>query len=224
MSTPSASELRGSPDSRTESGAQPPTDQGVLALVAQGELPLGPPGETTGAEGIGSITFHPEPDPAPLRGAPQLSELGKRIEFLRVSRGISKQALARSSGTSRQQLWRVMTGKSAMTGVLCQRLASVLDVDSRTLSSTALDETLPSAGRHRHGSAHAPTAVPVSLDAYLARSDALRVTLRTLPAGEEGVALKRALLDALEDQARRARRRVPEWLLALRGAVLNGEL
>ena len=66
---------------------------------------------------------------------PRLSPLGKRIELLRVDRGLSKQYLARSAGTSRQQLWRVMTGKSELTGTLCQRLATVLDVDSRTLSS-----------------------------------------------------------------------------------------
>src|SRR3954466_9657194 len=68
---------------------------------------------------------------------PQLSDLGKRIEMLRVDRGVSKQVLARAAGTSRQQLWRVMTGKSELTSTLCQRLASVLDVDSRTLSFAA---------------------------------------------------------------------------------------
>ena len=45
-------------------------------------------------------------------GAPELTELGKRIEKLRIDRGLSKQHLARHAGTSRQQLWRVMTGKS----------------------------------------------------------------------------------------------------------------
>lgn len=208
-----------------ESGDLPSTAQGVLPLVAQGELPLALPGGTTGTEGGGSITFHADPDTGPLRGAPRLSDLGKRIEFLRVSRGISKQALARSSGTSRQQLWRVMTGKSELTGVLCQRLASVLDVDSRTLSSAALGESLDFSGvRDGAPASPATTAAPASLDAYLAGPETVRETLRTLPSGEEGIALKRALLDALEDQARRSGRRVPEWLLALRGAVLNGEL
>src|SRR4051812_29910993 len=70
---------------------------------------------------------------------PRLSLLGKRIELLRVERGLSKQILARSAGTSRQQLWRVMTGKSELTTTLCARLAAVLDVDSRTLSSAMLD-------------------------------------------------------------------------------------
>lgn len=208
-----------------ESGDLPSSAQGVLPLVAQGELPLALASGTTSTESGGSITFHADPDPGTLRGAPQLSDLGKRIEFLRVSRGISKQALARSSGTSRQQLWRVMTGKSELTGVLCQRLASVLDVDSRTLSSAALGESLGCSDlRDRAPASPAATAAPASLDAYLAGPGPVRATLRTLPSGEVGIALKRALLDALEDQARRARRRVPEWLLSLRGAVLNGEL
>ena len=208
-----------------ESGDLVSTAQGVLPLVAQGELPLALPRGTTGTESGGSITFLADPEPGSVRGAPQLSDLGKRIEVLRVSRGISKQALARSSGTSRQQLWRVMTGKSELTGVLCQRLASVLDVDSRTLSSAALGE-LPGFGDpgDRPPTRPATTAPPASLDAYLAGPDPVRATLRTLPIGEEGVALKRALLDALEDQARHSRRRVPEWMLSLRGSVLNGEL
>lgn len=208
-----------------ESGELKFTDRGVLPLIAQGELPLAVPADTALAEGRGPITFHPDPAPAPVRGAPQLSGLGKRIEFLRVSRNISKQALARSSGTSRQQLWRVMTGKSELTSFLCQRLASVLDVDSRSLSSASPDESFGSRELSRRESPYPlTTAPPASLDAYLTDPEAVRRTLRTLPSGEGGVALKRALLDVMEDQARRSLRRVPEWLLALRGAVLNGEL
>lgn len=225
MSTPAGPELQGESDSMHVSGDIPSTAQGVLPLVAQGELPLALPRGTTGTEGGGSITFHADPDPGPLRGAPQLSDLGKRIEFLRVSRGISKQALARSSGTSRQQLWRVMTGKCELSALLSQRLASVLDVDSRTLSSAALGGSAGIGDLRGRATAHpASTAAPASLDAYLAGPEPVRATLRTLPSGEAGIALKRALLDALEDQARRSRRRVPDWLLALRGAVLNGEL
>src|SRR6476646_6723365 len=123
---------------------------------------------------------------------PQLSDLGKRIEMLRVDRGVSKQVLARAAGTSRQQLWRVMTGKSELTTTLCQRLASVLDVDSRTLSSAPFD------GHHHSRStlALAPgrlrfDIVPArSLAAYLESSTLLVRTLRTLPVGEDGIALK----------------------------------
>src|SRR5690349_2382936 len=80
-------------------------------------------------------------------GAPELSELGKRIEWLRIERGISKQFLARYAGTSRQQLWRVMTGKSELTSALCQRLADVLVVEPGTLAAESVRWTTPAATR-----------------------------------------------------------------------------
>lgn len=159
-------------------------------------------------------------------GGPRLSELGKRIEMLRVDRGVSKQVLARAAGTSRQQLWRVMTGKSELTSTLCQRLASVLDVDSRTLSSAALSDT-----------SHSPSSVTLSpprlsldlvparsLAAYLERPALLMRTLRNLPADNDGVALKCALLNAVEDRARAARLAIPAWLFRVRASVLDGTL
>src|SRR5512142_2799974 len=157
---------------------------------------------------------------------PQLSDLGKRIEMLRVDRGVSKQVLARAAGTSRQQLWRVMTGKSELTTTLCQRLASVLDVDSRTLSSAAFD------GNHHSRStlALAPgrlsfDIVPArSLAAYLESSTLLVRTLRTLPVGEDGIALKCALMNTLEERARAARLQIPAWLFRVRASVLDGTL
>src|SRR5947209_12631060 len=69
-------------------------------------------------------------------GAPELTALGKRLEILRIERGVSKQRLARHAGTSRQQLWRVMTGKSELTSSLRERLASALAVEPRSLSGT----------------------------------------------------------------------------------------
>src|SRR5688500_529020 len=66
-------------------------------------------------------------------GVPELTALGRQVEMLRLDRGLSKQGLARGAGTSRQQLWRVMTGKSELTTSLCQRLAEVLGVDARAL-------------------------------------------------------------------------------------------
>jgi hypothetical protein len=45
-------------------------------------------------------------------GAPELTVLGKRLEILRIERGISKQHLALHAGTSLQQHWRVKTGKT----------------------------------------------------------------------------------------------------------------
>jgi transcriptional regulator with XRE-family HTH domain len=158
---------------------------------------------------------------ADFGGAPRLSILGKRIEMLRVDRGLSKQALAKSSGTSRQQLWRVMTGKADLTPPLSQRLATVLDVDSRTLSTATLghgDVEVPLTG-----AAAWPTA-PGSLGAFLESPAMVTRSLRSLPAGEDGVALRTALLNAIEERARARGLRLPDWLLQLRGSVLNGEL
>src|SRR5215211_9264884 len=76
-------------------------------------------------------------DSALPEGAPELTSLGKRLEFLRIERGISKQHLARHAGTSRQQLWRVMTGKSDLTSSLKERLAGALSVDPSVLSAAA---------------------------------------------------------------------------------------
>src|SRR6187551_3282586 len=70
-------------------------------------------------------------------GAPELTSLGKRLEILRIERGISKQHLARHAGTSRQQLWRVMTGKSELTSSLKERLAVALSVEPSALSAAA---------------------------------------------------------------------------------------
>src|SRR5215203_2725872 len=81
------------------------------------------PEELTGPEATG-----------PEFAAPELTALGKRIEMLRIERGISKQHLARFAGTSRQQLWRVMTGKSELTSSLKERLAGALSVDPSMLS------------------------------------------------------------------------------------------
>src|SRR6186997_729661 len=70
-------------------------------------------------------------------GAPELTPLGKRLEILRIERGVSKQRLARHAGTSRQQLWRVMTGKSELTSSLRDRLAAALAVESGVLVSAS---------------------------------------------------------------------------------------
>src|SRR4249919_3882307 len=69
-------------------------------------------------------------------GAPELTDLGKRLEILRIERGVSKQRLARHAGTSRQQLWRVMTGKSELTSSLRERLATALAIEPATLTTT----------------------------------------------------------------------------------------
>src|SRR5215203_1896527 len=76
-------------------------------------------------------------DSALPEGAPELTSLGKRLEILRIERGISTQRLARHAGTSRQQLWRVMTGKSELTSSLRERLAGALSVDASLLSGAS---------------------------------------------------------------------------------------
>lgn len=162
-----------------------------------------------------------QPTFSDLGGAPRLSSLGKRIEMLRVDRGLSKQALAKSSGTSRQQLWRVMTGKADLTGPLGQRLATVLDVDSRTLSTSSLGEAdaeVPLAGLTPWSRA------PGSLSDYLESPSNVTRSLRSFPAGDDGIALRTAVLNAIEERARARGIRIPDWLLQLRGSVLNGEL
>ena len=156
-------------------------------------------------------------------GFPELTQLGKRIELLRIERGLSKQHLARAAGTSRQQLWRVMTGKSELTSALCQRLADVLQADSRTLRNGG-----PSSP---NGNGAGPNAgvgggvrTPPDLTAYVCDSELLLRTLATLPGDESGRRLKRELLNCVEDVARDAEVRLPNSFFELRGRVINGEL
>jgi transcriptional regulator with XRE-family HTH domain len=156
-----------------------------------------------------------DPD-APHGGGPELTPLGKRIELLRIERGLSKQYLARHAGTSRQQLWRVMTGKSELTLGLGQRLADALQVDLRTLqapAAAAFDTTAHAA---------APTA-PVTFADYASDVRNVEHTLATLPPGAEGRALKRELLNCIEDAASERGLRLPSGFFELRGRVVNGD-
>src|SRR5215218_8673273 len=137
-------------------------------------------------------------------GFPELTALGKRIEMFRIERGISKQHLARFAGTSRQQLWRVMTGKSELTGSLRDRLAEALLVEAPSLSATMSSSTVVPGAWSAAGSifAPAPERAPVNeLAEYLANAEAVAATLRTMPGGPAGRRLKRAFLDTLEDAA-----------------------
>jgi transcriptional regulator with XRE-family HTH domain len=151
----------------------------------------------------------------PLRtGAPELTELGKRIEKLRIDRGLSKQHLARHAGTSRQQLWRVMTGKSELSGGLSARLAEVLGVSGLTGPRNAQSSTI--------------TATTSSLvdpfAAYLGAAAAIARTLATIPAGHDGRRVKRRFLDALEDEAISRGLTLDGGFFDLRRRVLAGEL
>ena len=151
-------------------------------------------------------------------GAPELTGLGKRIEKLRIDRGLSKQHLARHAGTSRQQLWRVMTGKSELSGGLGSRLAEVLGVP--TLSGPIVE---------RVDSAKAPTRTTTDaatdlFTVYLSDSSAVARTLATIPSGSDGRRVKRRLLDALEDEAIARGVALEPAFFDVRRRVLAGEL
>ena len=149
-------------------------------------------------------------------GEPGLTELGKRIEMLRIERGLSKQHLARHAGTSRQQLWRVMTGKSELTPTLRMRIADALDV--------AAPELATSGPRTLGGGAAAASSRRGSLDEYLGNAEAVSHTLATMPAGEHGWRVKRAYLDALEDAALASGHALDSKFFDLRRRVLAKEL
>ena len=169
-------------------------------------------------------------DSALPEGPPELTSLGKRLEILRIQRGISKQRLARHAGTSRQQLWRVMTGKSELTSSLRDRLAGALSVDPSVLSGsagTSRSQTFGLVAAVTSPFAEPSAALspmPPSIAAYLSDSAHLAATLGTLPPGDAGRRLKRALLNALEDLAVEAAQPLPADFSEIRRRVLAGEL
>ena len=150
-------------------------------------------------------------------GAPGLTELGKRIEMLRIERGLSKQHLARHAGTSRQQLWRVMTGKSELTPTLRMRIADALDVTAPDLGVTMTPTRSATTGA-LSGPTHS------ALGEYLANPESVSRTLSTMPAGEDGWRVKRAYLDALEDAALASGHTLDSRFFDLRRRVLAREL
>ena len=139
-------------------------------------------------------------------GFPELTALGKRIEMLRIERGLSKQHLARGAGTSRQQLWRVMTGKSELTGTLGQRIAEVLQVDIRTLRGIEIPPPPPGWSTTSAASTGTVefTIAPATLAEFLADPLHLDRALASLPSDEHGRQLRLALLDAVVVAASRA--------------------
>ena len=158
-------------------------------------------------------------------GAPELTPLGKHLEILRIERGVSKQRLARRAGTSRQQLWRVMTGKSELTSTLRDRLALALSVEPATLRS----EDRSHATRSVVLSPLSPSMTsrppaPPAVAHYLAEARYLEATISTLPSGDGGRRLKRALLNAVEDLAVDAGQTLPIDYSDVRRRVLAGEL
>jgi transcriptional regulator with XRE-family HTH domain len=177
---------------------------------------------------------------APRSGTPELSRLGRQVELLRLERGLSKQALARAAGTSRQQLWRVMTGKSELTSSFCERLADVLGIDSRALRDPEAFAAMMSGGSGWPGAMWRETGTRApspqraeagrsgrvglpSLADYLGDVSLVERTLATLPGGAEGRAIKRRLLDAIEDAAAGRGVKLPAEFFILRGRVVNGD-
>lgn len=176
--------------------------------------------------------------PAVLTGTPELTPIGKRIEMLRIERGLSKQQLAKAAGISRQQLWRVLAGKSELTSSLCERLAFVLQTDISVLADFdaagaphgTLARWFASSGTDLAPAvaAAAPGLVasvaPATFSEFVAGADMLRATLAALPLCDDGAALKRAVLDAIEDIA--IARGVPlaPAFFELRRAVIAREL
>ncbi len=141
-----------------------------------------------------------EPDEKNLdaTGVPELTPLGKQIELLRIDRRMSKGVLAQRAGTSRQQLWRVMTGKSALTPALRDRLATALGADDLRRDIAApprrLADPPPTASERE-------LRATSELIAYLRSPDAIARTLETLPGGSEGRWLHRAVFDVIEEMA-----------------------
>jgi transcriptional regulator with XRE-family HTH domain len=156
--------------------------------------------------------------------SPELTPLGKRLEILRIERGVSKQRLARHAGTSRQQLWRVMTGKSELTSSLRERLASALSVESATLVAGLPMTTQVHYSTPTTAQVAAIVGAPASVTEYLTDPQHLAATLRTLPSGDAGRRLKRALLRVLEDLAVETGRSLPIDYSEIHRRVLAGEL
>ena len=164
--------------------------------------------------------------PSACEAASDLTALGRRLEFLRIDRGLSKQRLASRAHASRQQIWRVMTGKSELTGALRERLASALDVDSSLLTGSATTSSHVTSVSSARPLRAAETAMPaaVTLHDYVSDSVHLTATLATLPMGDGGHRLKRALLTALDDLAIDSASTLPPDFAEIRRRVLAGDL
>src|SRR5689334_18295813 len=160
-----------------------------------------------------------EDEPLDSVGVPELTALGKRIEMLRIERRMSKRILAQRAGTSRQQLWRVMTGKSELTTSLCLRLSEVLRIDPRTLRDPAIMVHPLSFVE----GANAPPP-PAALDVWLTDPDYIVRALSALPGGPHGRMLRLDLVAAVENRAREANLPLPGHLNEIRRRLVTGEL
>jgi hypothetical protein len=110
-----------------------------------------------------------------------------------------------------------MTGKSELTSSLRERLAFALSVDSHALYNAEH-------GPGGHPAAAVVLTVAPTLNDYLADPARLAATIRTLPSGDGGRRLKRALLNALEDLAVEGGHSLPLDYSEIRRRVISGEL
>ncbi len=162
--------------------------------------------------------------PIGTSGFPELTDLGRRIELLRIARGLSKQQLARKAALSRQQLWRVMTGKSELTDKVRDRLARTLGIQAAELTSKETGPLELAVGSPKSASeAHADDS-SARLARYLSQPELLEDAVVLLPPGADGVRLKRLLLNAVEDLAIERSVPLPESFFDLRRRVVAGEL
>jgi len=176
------------------------------------------------------MSTDPEDEQLVANGVPELTHLGKRIELLRLESRLSKRVLAQRAGTSRQQLWRVMTGKSELTSSLCARLADVLETDSRLLRDASRSSDVEP-GRTGHTTSRERTFDGAqsgdrfceTLEDYVSSSSGLERTFDTLPSTRDGRRLKRVLLDAIEDIAVARSLKLPQAIFDLRRSVVNAD-
>ncbi|HUQ84656.1 MAG TPA: helix-turn-helix transcriptional regulator [Gemmatimonadaceae bacterium] len=176
------------------------------------------------------MSTDPEDEHPDSFGVPELTALGKRLELLRIERRMSKRVLAQRAGTSRQQLWRVMTGKSELTSSLCARLSEVLETDSRVLreapnepGSSTVSPAGDSSRTRDSASASGDGKLCETLEEYVTATHGLERTLLTLPLTRDGRHLRRALLDAVEDIAMSRCLKLPQSVFDLRRSAVNDD-
>jgi hypothetical protein len=116
-----------------------------------------------------------------------------------------------------------MTGKSELTSSLKERLAGALSVDPSMLSAGVRPSSQTFGLTPSITSKLVGPAAATIVD-YLTDSTHLIATLGTLPEGDAGRRLKRALLNALEDLAVDAAQPLPSDFSEIRRRVLAGEL
>ena len=158
--------------------------------------------------------------------------------MLRIERGVSKQQLAKGAGISRQQLWRVLAGKSELTSSLRERLAFVLRTDVAVLQRVADDPAPGPLGTWFGGvrpdapttttvavaASVLPAAPPMTFSEFVATTTHVQGLLAGLPSCDSGLALKRAVLDSIEDVAMARGIALPIEFFELRRAVITRAL